>query len=140
MRTRGYHEIILRPRMVITYEDYHMSCMPAKYDFAIYEGDNCLKYFTYTDDMDNPVDLTGATIKLTAKEDITQSTSFVESNGVIDDAATGEFHIPFIPSQTKGLISHKEKTLSYDIQVTQSDGKIHTLLFGNLKIYPEVTQ
>ena len=116
-----------------------MSCMPARYDFSIYEGDNCSKYFTYTDEQNQPVNLTGATIKLTAKESASSSTAFITSDGVIDDAPNGDFNIPFIPSQTKGLINHEEKTLVYDLQITQSDGKIHTILYGNLKVHPEIS-
>lgn len=116
-----------------------MSCMPGRYDFPLYEGDNCEQQYTYTAPDGSPINITGYTIKLTAKKAIADVSPFFEVTGVIEDAAAGKFKVPFLPAVTKGKSLGQVQRLKYDLQLTTGTGEIETITFGDITLYPEVT-
>lgn len=108
-----------------------MSCVPAVYDFSIYEGLDC-KILKTT----NNEDLTGATIAFTATSDRGSPTPEIEIAGVIDDAATGKYHIPLSKSDTEGLVTNKALSLYYDVLITSSGGDVSGDTRGTIILNP----
>ena len=109
-----------------------MACMPARYDFAIYEGVDCKALKTTLNK-----DISGATITFTAAPKTDSSSPILEISGVVDDDASGQFHIPITASQTSTLASDGQLKLVYDVFITIS-GENESPLFGVVTLNPKV--
>lgn len=110
-----------------------MSCMPARYNFDLYEGVNC-KILQTT----NGENLTGATIQFTASKTVNSKTPEISIAGVIDDATTGKYHIPITPSDTDGLATEQCVNLYYDVLITKQDGSVEADTCGMIKLFSKV--
>lgn len=93
----------------------------------------------------SPVDLSGGTLKLTAKWDVRDTeanavfTLLSPSLGIVVTSATGGLAtLTISPSQTIGLPDH-QVNLPYDIQLTDFQGNIFTVMLGILSIVPDIT-
>lgn len=86
----------------------------------------------------DPVDLTGASIKMQVKENQATETALLEfstADGItIDNAAGGVFSIG------KSDVGVSAGLFVYDVQVTLSNGDRHTVLYGTWRILPDVTR
>jgi len=88
--------------------------------------------------------LAGASLWFTAKKRITELDAvavFQKTLGTgitVTDAANGLGYIELSPSDTSGLSAAKWN-LEFDLQCRDSAGKIYTLAFGKLTVYPDVT-
>lgn len=111
-----------------------MSCMPARYDFAVYEGVDC-KILKTT----NNTDITGATIAFTATKERGGASPNIEIAGVIDDATSGKYHIPLAGTDTEGLVIDKTVPLYYDVLITLSNGDIEAETFGVIQLNPRAS-
>ncbi len=109
-----------------------MACMPARYDFSVYEGADCKALQTTLNK-----DITGATIAFSAAPTSDASSLTLDITGVIDAASTGKFHIPFSASDTDGEATGEILKLKYDVFSTIG-GETEPLLYGTLQIHPKV--
>lgn len=93
-----------------------------------------------------PVDLTGGTVKMTAKWSLSaadgsavfQKTSSPGGGIVVTDAAQGQITVTIASSNTSSLPAKKVE-LPYDIQFVDSSGAVYTVLYGTLVIVPDAT-
>ena len=92
-----------------------------------------------------PVDLTGGTVKMTAKWSLanTDGTAVFQltSSGtgiVITNATQGQITVTIASNKTSSLPSKKVE-LPYDIQFVDSSGAVYTVLYGTLTILPDAT-
>lgn len=92
-----------------------------------------------------PVDLTGGTVRMTAKWAVSQADnaavfqlSSATSGITITDAVNGEISVTITPSNTSSLPAKKVE-LPYDIQFVDSTSNVFTVLYGTLTIVPDVT-
>lgn len=109
-----------------------MSCMPAQYDFMVYEGVDCKALQTTIG-----TSITGSTITFTAAESF-DSTPLITITGVIDDGAAGKFHIPFTAADTEGKATTTPKKLVYDVFIEVAGQGKMSPIFGNFTIHPKV--
>jgi len=89
--------------------------------------------------------LTGGTLRFTAKwktQDVDVSAVFTRTSPatgiVFTDAINGKARISFAASNTSGLPAHRVDLL-YDLQFTDSGGKIFTVLAGMLIVKPDIS-
>jgi len=92
---------------------------------------------------DSPVDLTGATIWMSAKRSYPDTVYVFQISTVTDDVEItdeegGLATVTIPPDATSGL-SSQVNTLVYDIQVRESDGTITTVGSGTITVNPDVT-
>ncbi len=92
-----------------------------------------------------PVDLTGGTVRMTAKWAVSNADSAAifqlssATSGItITDATAGEISVVIAHSLTTSMPSKKVE-LPYDIQYVDSEGNVFTVLYGTLTIVPDVT-
>ena len=92
-----------------------------------------------------PVDLTGGTVRMTAKwslANLDASAVFQLSSAttgiVITSATAGEIQVTIASSNTSSLPSKKVE-LPYDIQFVDSIGAVYTVLYGTLTVVPDAT-
>ena len=119
--------------------------IPAEHPLSLYEGDDTILRFWYHtapnkfDRTDiQPVDLTGASIRLAAKRSITDDVPLFISDAELYNASEGKYAITFPSSATHGITQGKQLDLVYDMQLTEQGGLIHTILRGTFTIIPEV--
>lgn len=88
--------------------------------------------------------LAGASMWFTAKKRITDADvaavfqKTIGSGITLTDAANGLGYIELSPADTSALSSGKQN-LEFDLQLKSSAGKIYTVAFGKLTVYPDVT-
>ena len=111
---------------------------------TMYRGDSLRLNMAITRDL-LPVDLTGATIRMTAKHAWTDDDSAAvfqvstpSSGIVITNVALGlaEVNVPAAETLAFTVMT----TLVYDIQLTESVGIVTTLEAGLLTVYPDITR
>lgn len=112
---------------------------PGKYNWpAQYAGDTARPWEIQILEDGNPVDLTGATVKLQARRDPQQVVLVdLSSDGTgitITDAATGTFSVGGY------ALPDVQAMLTYDLQVLFPSGSITTYLTGAFPVYGQVTQ
>ncbi len=112
----------------------------------IMRGDTYAVPLVVRDEYGNVLNLTGASLKLTAKKALSdadatavfQLTTLPSGGIVITDAAIGLVTPTFQPANTSGL-SAGTWVLRWDLQVTKADGSIFTAYYGPLTVVPDVT-
>lgn len=93
------------------------------------------------------VNLTGCLLEFTAKWRVTdtdnqaviQLTSATSGGIIIDDPINGLATVTIGATNTLALPYHKVELL-YDVRLTDTLGKIHTVLYGTLTVRPNITQ
>jgi len=101
-------------------------------------GDTQKYSLTFTED-GSPLDITGATIYLTVKKDLSDTDLEALFQKVVTahtDPAQGETEIVVNPADTSSL---ECGSYFYDIQVTTAGGEIYTPLLGKYTLGYEVT-
>jgi hypothetical protein len=99
--------------------------------------------FSGTTELDGvALNLTGATIVMTAKWSVQDSTyvfQLLEGSGItVTDAAAGAITVVIPASATTGLPDTEVK-LRYDIEVTTAANNVYTVARGDLVVQPDVT-
>lgn len=119
----------------------------AKANLTLKRGDTGQWEIACTAKTGGPLNLTGAVLRFYAKASALDADSAAvlkkDSAGlggiVIMDAGNGVARLILNPADTVGLTS-VPVALAYDIQVTESNGAVTTLLEGNLTIGADITQ
>lgn len=113
-------------------------------DLRMTRGDSKAFAFAITDASGDPLDLTGASVWMTAKEayaDTDDGATFQKTNAdgiTVLDAANGLIRVDLVPGDTDGL-DDKRVRLLYDIQVLDADDKVTTPISGRIVVSPDVT-
>jgi hypothetical protein len=91
-----------------------------------------------------PVNLTGATIRFTAKFKRTDaqasaviSKSTATGGVTIISATAGTYHVTILPSDTSSLAA--DRSLYYDVEMLETDGTVTTIDEGTLSITLDVS-
>lgn len=113
-------------------------------DLRMTRGDDKAFAFVLTTASGDPLDLTGASVYMTAKEaysDTDDGATFQKTNldGItVLNAANGLIRVDLVPTDTEDLDDRRVR-LYYDIQVRDADDKVTTVQSGRLVVYPDVT-
>lgn len=104
---------------------------------------NDLQFHFVINQNGNDIDITGATLTLSAKWNVKDTVSvFTCSIGdgiTVVDAATGSVDCTVNKTKTKTGIPLHQVPLFYDVQMEEADGTRSTVLYGVLTISPNVT-
>lgn len=109
----------------------------ADHDFTIYKGDTWNVQLTFTDDNSDPVDLSGAALKIQVKSTKGSSTSVLEltegSGITVSGAGSNIVTINTVADISKG-------NYYYDLEATYSPTNIITFLKGKVIVVEDVTR
>lgn len=95
----------------------------------------------------DPVDLTGGTVRMTAKWSVSDSdadavfqlSSASASEIEIVSAVDGQIRVTISSSNTEDL-PYRKTELPYDIQFVDVSGSVYTVLYGTLTVVPDITR
>lgn len=116
-----------------------MTIQPAQYDITIYQGATYDMTFTWKDESDTAVNLTGYSARLKARESVDASTAFISltsSSGITLGGAAGTIRV-LISATDTSLITQSGV---YDLELESGAGVVTRLLQGNLILSKEVTR
>ena len=118
-------------------------------DLQLIRGDHRTLQVVVTDTDDQPLDLTGATLRWTAKRnlevdddeaDIRKSTEVGEGGGItVTNPAAGQAEVSLVPADTASLPPQPLRLL-YDLQLTEPDGTVTTVASGTAQVRPDITR
>lgn len=116
--------------------------MPAAtYDFEIEQGTTFEKTFRWKDVNEDPVNLTGAEIRMQIRRSVNSDDVLLElstTNGrIISGGATGDITLRLVESVSAAI---EWRRGVYDLEVEASDGTVTRLLQGAITISREVTR
>lgn len=119
---------------------------PAELDITVFQGANFYLPFTLTDEDNEPVSLTGATIRGKVKNDVDDTAVIMTFTGTVVSGADGEGEVTATAAVTAAVVlpasAAKKRPLTkylYDIEVLFSDGYVQRILEGRCYFSPEVT-
>jgi len=106
--------------------------MPANVDLKIYQGDYKVWLFQLADSNGNPVDVTNLTPKAQFK------LSYNDSNPITlgTSIASNQVKMELTSSQSNQLTG---ESYIYDVQLTDSLGRVKTYITGDVTVVPQVT-
>jgi hypothetical protein len=109
----------------------------------MFKGDHKTLRLTVIDGNGDAVDLAGASLIFSLKFIATASTALIEKTSakpaeidILTPTTNGIAEIFLLPADTTSL---RPKVYTFDVQLTDSGGKISTLLRGNLNLLQDVT-
>lgn len=112
----------------------------AREDFPpLTQGDDEAVSFTFTDETDAPIDITGWVVWLTFKETTDAPDSEAAIQAVArshDDPRAGQTSVHLSATETASLSGNYH----WDVQVRTQGGDIHTVVTGRAYIGPDVTE
>lgn len=116
-----------------------MATNPISLDFV--QGDTVNISIIWTDDLDVPQDLTGATITSSIRKEY--KTNVLKNFNIIDDdLSIGQFTLNMAAADTAELPIWRNKQVTsfvWDVNVMFSGGNTMTPIYGYLKMQSEVT-
>lgn len=118
-----------------------MTLSPGNYDITIYQGTTYNQQFTWKDQNDTPINLTGYTARMMARTSVDAPTPFITlttaNGGIALGGAAGTITLVMNDSGTSGLTNTSGV---YDLEVIDGSGNVNRLLQGNLFVSAEVTR
>ena len=102
-------------------------------DHTMVQGDTVALDFSIVDDDDDPVNLTGATVRwqLSRRERLEPIVQKISGSGItVTDAVGGLFTVDLAPSDTEDLYG----TYYHEAEVTDASGNISTVRTGEIVI------
>ena len=114
-------------------------------NLSMIRGNSKLFAFPLTNSDGDPIDLTGATVTMTAKAAYTDTDAAAvfqktEADGItVVSALNGVITVDLDPADTSSLTG-KVNRLIYDIQVQDADDRVSTPVRGKLVVQPDVTE
>lgn len=117
-----------------------MSCIGSDNPCRV-AGDDVSYFVQYTDNNDNPIDLTGATAKMDLKDAVTDAAIVKSMNGGITDALNGMMTFTLTDEETNLLLPRAELTKSwvFSVKLTYSDLTEQTILDGTFTLEQKAT-
>jgi len=125
---------------VITQGHYDLTvdAMDLRDQRPLHAGDDYAFEFTYVDESENAIDISGADIRMTIKFDVgdNDGSSILQKTATITSAPDGQFKIEIARDDVPG----PQRILAYyDIQMTISS-KNERILHGDIEFLPNITQ
>lgn len=118
-----------------------MTITPGNYDITVYQGGTFSQQFTWRDQNNAPVNLTGYTARMMARASVDSASPFVtlttENGGIALGGAAGTITLAMSAAQTAALAAQNGV---YDLELVSGSGAVSRLLAGNLFVSAEVTR
>lgn len=118
-----------------------MTFTPGQYDLALYQGATFTQQFTWRDENNALVNLSGFTARLMGRDsadaDIPVFSLTTENGGIALGGAGGTISLSVPAAQTAALAVGKGV---YDLEVVDGAGQVFRLLEGNFFVNAEVTR
>lgn len=118
-----------------------MTTNPGNYDFTIYQGATFSRVLTWKDQEDTPIDLSGYTARLQARESQDAEEPFLslttENGGIALGGAAGTVTLSIADGDTADIA---EASGVYDLELESAGGTVTRLLQGKILISKEVTR
>lgn len=118
-----------------------MTFSPGTYDIVLYQGTTFTEQLTWKDSSGDPVDLTGWTARMMARESVDAETAFItlttENDGIALGGAAGTITLSMTDADTSALSIYSG---IYDLELISDSGDVFRLLQGNLTVSREVTR
>lgn len=112
-----------------------------KVNLSINQGATFRHKFTWQDGKKRPVDLTGYTARLQARETIESPTVIVnltsENGGIVLGGTAGTVSLYLSAAATAAITAKK---LVYDLELVAPNGDVTRLVGGAIAVSPEVTR
>ena len=121
------------------------SCAALSTEIGLYKGDDKTFRITVTDNSSpaQPLDLTGYTLRFTAKNSASDETAVISKtsavSGEIDLILTGDKNQADIIIDRVDTVELSIGPLVFDIEAETPAGKFHTIVVGSLNILQDVT-
>ena len=109
---------------------------PEKQKHTLYQGATWEWTYLVTDELKVPLDLTGCTAKLMARESIDDTTPVLDVDGVVV-GADGKVTFTIPPTLT---VTATWEQAVFDVELTFLGGRIEKLAVGQMKLVREVTR
>jgi hypothetical protein len=113
---------------------------PGTYNITLYQGATYQQQFTWKDQNNNPINLTGYTARMQIRESHDAASPFVTlstGSGITLGGVAGTITLTISDSQTSAMT---QSSGVYDIELVSSLGTVTRLLEGNVIISREVTR
>ena len=114
---------------------------PGTYDFDLYQGDTGEFTLTFSrkqsDGTRVPVDFTGATGKAQIRRTARDVNALAEFEVTFPDPEAGKVKMVLSSTDSNSIGA---TDCVYDLQITQSDGRVRTWIKGQIKITRQVTR
>jgi hypothetical protein len=117
-----------------------MTIKPTKRDWTVYQGAAFSKNLTWKDSAGNPIDLTGYTAAMQAREKVTDTTTFIDIDtdaGITLGGALGTIDIVLTAATTAAITV---KGGDFDLKLIPASGEAGRLVYGTITVSPEVTR
>jgi hypothetical protein len=118
-----------------------MTIDPAVEPLTVYQGASFREHFTWTDENNTPVNLTGYTARMQARPAPESADAFMAlttaNGGITLGGAAGTILVQMSAAQTAALPSGGGH---YDLELVAADGTVTRLLMGRLYISQEITR
>lgn len=112
-----------------------------KLDLVIEQGASFRRLLTWKDAEDNPIDLTGYSARMQAREHLSSPSAFLEltteNDRISIDGEAGQLTLT-LDAETTDAITPNDGV--YDLEVESAEGEITRLLQGNIIIERSVTR
>lgn len=112
------------------------------YDISMFRGDDHTVLVTVKEpnpantELLIPVDVTGSSSKLTVKMRASDEVPLFQKTGSVLNGTLGQLSFDIVPADTVDLVPCP---YSYDTEVTLANGKVYTVLRGQLNLKEDVT-
>lgn len=114
---------------------------PAEYDLDIYQGDTFERWITLTDSEDEPVPLDDWQIRAQIRSRPESSTILAEFEIEKDEEETGRFKMLLTPEATAAMrATMPGQEYAWDLEMTDSLGRVGTYLRGAVRVTAQVTR
>lgn len=115
---------------------------PGKLALTMYQGATFKRVIRLADSTPEPIDLTGATVRMHVRATISDTATLIElteANGraTVTDAENGEVTLLISATDTAALSFGKAV---YDLEIEYSDGTVDRVLAGTVTLSKEVTR
>lgn len=114
--------------------------IPGKHNFTINQGATFSRRIKVSNPDGTPYDFSGCSIRMQIRRDIKDSTFYVElttANGRITvDLEEGSLDLYLSDDLTKNIL----RDGVYDLEIENEHGEVSRLIYGNVRLIPEVTR
>lgn len=118
-----------------------MTTAPGNYDITLYQGTSFNQQFTWKDENDTLINLTGYTARMMARTSVDEPTPFITlttaNGGIALGGAAGTITLIMSDTATSALTTTSGV---YDLELVSGGGVVTRLLQGNLMVSNEVTR
>lgn len=117
-----------------------MTLTPGNYDLTLYQGATFSQYFTWKNSDGSPVDLTGFSARMMARETLDSQaflTLTTANGGITLGGTAGTILLTLNPADSAAISASAGV---YDLELVSGSGDVQRLLQGNIYVSREVTR